>query len=154
MASVIGVAPAGHVHCRVDRELAEVGPHDLEQELQPIAPVRMLDDVQAKHDGRPRPRAREDRVIQCPLPLSLVSVRASRINCTGGLFQGFHVGRRQAGEERGQWDIVEGASHESIMRSLRLQRQGTTALTFQGILTITKLSTFVGSVADLVMLGG
>lgn len=93
MASVIGVAPTGHVHRRIDRELAEVCPHHLKQELQLITPVRMLNDIQAEHNRRPRPRAREDPVIQCPLPLSLVSVCASRINCTGGLFQGSHIDR-------------------------------------------------------------
>ncbi|MFD1758253.1 hypothetical protein [Streptomyces lienomycini] len=38
MAGVIRVAPAGHVHRRVDRELAEVCPHDLKQELQLVPP--------------------------------------------------------------------------------------------------------------------
>ncbi|WP_263973247.1 hypothetical protein [Streptomyces sp. fd1-xmd] len=43
---MIGIAPTCHVHRRVNRELAQVGPHHLEQELQLVALVGALNDVQ------------------------------------------------------------------------------------------------------------
>ncbi|UQI45914.1 hypothetical protein M1P56_16895 [Streptomyces sp. HU2014] len=93
MGGVIGVAPAPHVHRRVDREPAQVCPHHLKLELQLITPVWILNGIEAENDGRPRLRAREDHMVQCPVPHCLVSVNAGRVNSMGRIFQGFHVSR-------------------------------------------------------------
>lgn len=45
MGGVIPLAPAGHVHRCIDRELARVGPHHLKQELQLVASLGVLDDI-------------------------------------------------------------------------------------------------------------
>ncbi|MGW9452941.1 hypothetical protein [Streptomyces sp. NPDC055632] len=58
---MIGLAPAGHIHRHIDCELTQVGPRHLKLELQLIALSRMLDDIQAEDDRRPRLRAREER---------------------------------------------------------------------------------------------
>jgi hypothetical protein len=64
-----------------------------------------------------------------PIPMSPGSGNASSINGTGCVLQGLHASSREAGNQRGQRDVVEGTSlHTSIIRSLRLKRQGASAL--------------------------
>ncbi|MFD5594869.1 hypothetical protein [Streptomyces griseorubiginosus] len=52
MSGVIGPAPAGHIHRHIDRELAQVCPHYLEQELQLVSFLGVLDDIQPDDDRR------------------------------------------------------------------------------------------------------
>lgn len=94
VAGVIGIAPAGHVHRRVDREPAQVCPDHLQQERRLVAPVGILDDVQAEDDRRPRLRSREDRMLQSPFPFRPGFVEASRINGMSPVLQGFRANRR------------------------------------------------------------
>lgn len=123
MTGVIGVAPAGHVHRRVDRELAQVCPHNVEQELQLVAPVGMLDDVQAEYHWRPWLSSWEDCVLQSPLPFRLRS-EVARIHSTGRVLQRFPASARKVGEQHGHGDIVEGSSlHGPIIGDLRLTSQ-------------------------------
>lgn len=80
MGGVIALAPASHVDRRIDRELARVGPHHLKQELQLVASLSVLDDIQPKDDRRAQLRAREGGLLQDPLPIRRGSACTSRVD--------------------------------------------------------------------------
>lgn len=115
MGSVVGLAPAGHIHRRIDRELALVGPHHLKQELQLVASLSALNDIQPKDDRRPQLCAGESGMLQGPLPIRRCSSCSSRVDRAGRLIEGVHIRRCQEREECGQRGLVEGTSHHEVI---------------------------------------
>ena len=111
---VIGVAPAGHVHRRLDRELAQVCPHNVEQELQLVAPACMLDDVQAEDHRRPCLSSWEDCVLQSPLPFRPSFLEVDRIHGTGRVFTPETIVRRMERSVRRM--VVEGRRDNLLVK--------------------------------------